>query len=260
MRAPDEQLWALQDRHFEQADAELFRWVTVGAGFAETEDALLAPFLDAGFSPGLEIGCGEGGNLFRLHHHGTWVGVDRSPAKVAFAATQLPAVRFAAADASRLPFGDGAFGAVWVRDLLHHVPAPAHALAEAVRVLAPGGRLTVLEPNGRSPLIQLQTLLVPAERGARRSGAAHIRGLLESLPLENIELRMLQPLPLRRLVLHQKLGLPSLGRIRAIKATLAAIEGGLGRFVPRSRWTYVAVTGQRCGLARGQPRPFESYS
>ena len=35
--------------------------------------------------------------------------------------------------------------------------------------LRPGGRLCLLEPNGRNPLIWLQSRIVPAEAGARAS-------------------------------------------------------------------------------------------
>jgi SAM-dependent methyltransferase len=49
-------------------------------------------------------------------------------------------------DAGDLPFGDGSLGALVLFDVLHHLPAPARFLAEAVRVLRPGGRLVLCEP------------------------------------------------------------------------------------------------------------------
>lgn len=48
-------------------------------------------------------------------------------------------------DARRLPFRDGSVDAVLVVDALHHVPQQTTALAEAARVLAPGGVLVVRE-------------------------------------------------------------------------------------------------------------------
>jgi ubiquinone/menaquinone biosynthesis C-methylase UbiE len=47
------------------------------------------------------------------------------------------------ADAGRLPVGDGRADAVLIVDALHHFPEPRTALAEAVRVLRPGGALVV---------------------------------------------------------------------------------------------------------------------
>jgi SAM-dependent methyltransferase len=49
-------------------------------------------------------------------------------------------------DGLRLPFRDGAFDALAALDFLHHLLQPARFFAEAARVLAPGGRLAVVEP------------------------------------------------------------------------------------------------------------------
>ncbi|UCE86773.1 MAG: class I SAM-dependent methyltransferase [Deltaproteobacteria bacterium] len=235
----------LQRRYFEAADPERFRWTTEAQGFAETEDALLADVLARVVEPCLEIGCGEGNNLVRLLRQGRCFGVDLFPQKLHFAAANLPGARLAVADAAALPFRDGAFRSVFVRDLLHHVPRPPAVLAEAVRLLAPGGALLLLEPNGRNPLVRLQTWLVPAERGARASGAASLAALLEPLPLEDVELRMLEPLPLRRLFLHYRFGMPSLGRVAVARRGIAAAERLLGRVLPASRWSYVAIRARK---------------
>ncbi len=57
------------------------------------------------------------------------------------------AVTLAAAQA--LPFADGAFGRVLSVDALHHFADQAGALAELWRVLAPGGRMVIEEPDIR---------------------------------------------------------------------------------------------------------------
>jgi len=49
--------------------------------------------------------------------------------------------------AEGLPFADGAFARVLVVDALHHFRRQREALVEFVRVLAPGGRLLVSEPD-----------------------------------------------------------------------------------------------------------------
>jgi len=51
-----------------------------------------------------------------------------------------------AADATRLPLRDGSAAALLGLDVLHHLPDPAAFLTEAARVLAPSGRLALVEP------------------------------------------------------------------------------------------------------------------
>ncbi len=50
------------------------------------------------------------------------------------------------ADAQRLPFREGSVSNVFGLDMLHHLAAPMAFLKEAERVLAPGGRLILIEP------------------------------------------------------------------------------------------------------------------
>ena len=52
-------------------------------------------------------------------------------------------IRFARGDAKNLPFPDGRFAAVISNTIIHHIPDPALALAEMVRLVADGGTLFV---------------------------------------------------------------------------------------------------------------------
>ena len=235
----------LQRRYFEAAEVERFRWTTGSAGFAETEDELLSPVLDLIESPCLEIGCGEGNNLVRLGRRARCFGVDLFRRKLHFAARAVPHAVFTVAEATALPFSDAAFGSVFIRDLLHHVPHPADVVAQAVRVLAPGGTLCILEPNGRNPIVLLQTLLVAAEARARESDVDHLTRLLRKLPLGEVRIETRQPLPLRRMALHYRYGVPALGRSAGLRRVLAATESWLGRLLPAERWSYVLVTARR---------------
>ena len=245
MRDSRARIAELQRRYFETAEVERFRWTTRAAGFVETEDELLSPVLDLIESPCLEIGCGEGNNLVRLGRRTRCFGVDLFRRKLHFAAREVPDGTFTVAEASALPFCDGAFRSVFVRDLLHHVQHPANVVAEAVRVLAPGGVLCILEPNGRNPIVRLQTLLVAAEAGAREFDVDHITRLLRDLPLGDVRIETCQPLPLRRMVLHYRYGVPALGRVAGARRVLCATESWLGRLVPAKRWAYVLATARR---------------
>jgi SAM-dependent methyltransferase len=235
----------IQTEYFDFADRERYEWTVAGPGFADTEDELLAPLRPLVEPPLLEMGCGEGNNLHRLAGTGHCVGVDLYQPKVAFARTVVAAANFAAADAAALPFANGTFQTVLIRDLLHHVPHPAAALAEAMRVLRPGGRFVLIEPNGRNPLVNLQSRLVPAERAARDFTTARVDRILHEQPLFDIAVGTAHPLPLRRLVFHYKMGLPSLGRSALARRSLASAERWLARVIPPSHWEHVVATARR---------------
>lgn len=61
------------------------------------------------------------------------------------------------ADATHLPFPDGAFDVAIANHMLYHVPEPAKAIAELQRVLRPGG-LLVAATNGSGHLHQVVAL------------------------------------------------------------------------------------------------------
>ncbi|NLI75210.1 MAG: class I SAM-dependent methyltransferase [Candidatus Riflebacteria bacterium] len=52
------------------------------------------------------------------------------------------------ADGCRLPVRSGRLGGLVLINVLHHLPAPREFFGEAVRCLAPGGRLVMIEPWG----------------------------------------------------------------------------------------------------------------
>jgi SAM-dependent methyltransferase len=86
----------------------------------------------------LDIGCGEGALRAALPAHlaSRVVGLDASATMLG--AHPPPVVQ---ADATALPFAAGVVDAAVAVNLLDHLPNPTVALAEAHRVLAPGGTL-----------------------------------------------------------------------------------------------------------------------
>ena len=71
------------------------------------------------------------------------VGVDLSPVMIALASERHPHLAFREGDAEDLPFDDATFDAVVCNFGLGHFPDAPRAVAECVRVLAPGGRLAL---------------------------------------------------------------------------------------------------------------------
>jgi ubiquinone/menaquinone biosynthesis C-methylase UbiE len=88
-------------------------------------------------TPVLDVGCGEG-ELARYLPDGASVGLDSSEAMLARA--PKPSVP---GDARALPFPAASFGSIALLYVLYHLPDPARALAEARRVLQPGGLVAV---------------------------------------------------------------------------------------------------------------------
>jgi hypothetical protein len=112
-------------------------------------------------------------------------------------------------------------------------------------VLKPGGRLTLIEPNGRNPVIAAMGLSIRAERGMLASTAE--RALQEARGAGFADARLEahhHPLPVSRVLLHYRFGLPGLARFRPVRAVLRAIEGA-ARILPRSVWSYFVVSGKR---------------
>lgn len=98
----------------------------------------------------LDIGTGTGRLLEVLAPRAEeMVGVDASRAMLALARDRIARRRLKASvrlgDMYRLPFEAGGFDTVTLQMVLHYADDPAAALAEAARMVAPGGRLAVVD-------------------------------------------------------------------------------------------------------------------
>ena len=102
--------------------------------------------------PGLSVELGAG--IGRFHEACPWV-VPTDVAQTPWAGS--------AVDAEDLPYAPGAVANLVLIDVLHHLARPARFLDEASRVLAPGGRVVILDPYC-SPLSTLAYRLFHHER------------------------------------------------------------------------------------------------
>jgi 2-polyprenyl-6-hydroxyphenyl methylase/3-demethylubiquinone-9 3-methyltransferase len=158
----------------------------------------------------LDIGCGAGFLTNALAREGHQVtGIDASPASLAVATAHddTRAVRYVSGDALSLPFGDGAFDVVCAMDFLEHVEDPARVVAEASRVLAPGG-LFFFHTFDRNPLAWLVAIKgvewfvrnVPKDMHVLRLFVKprELRAMAAAVDLEVDEVRGSGPDPLTR--------------------------------------------------------------
>ncbi|HEY9039243.1 MAG TPA: methyltransferase domain-containing protein [Roseovarius sp.] len=133
---------ALERREWAKADlAQSYAQV-----FAKAADMVVPTLVEAvRAATGMEIldlCCGHGNVAAGLEAAGAGVtGLDFSPAMLDMARTAVPKARFVEGDAMALPFADASFDAVTIGFGMPHVPDPPCVLAEARRVLRPGGRI-----------------------------------------------------------------------------------------------------------------------
>jgi SAM-dependent methyltransferase len=96
----------------------------------------------------LEIACGAGLDLGSLGDGAERaIGLDGAERPLRVADRRLADranIDLCAGDAAHLPFRDGSFDGIWCIGALHHMPAWRAAVAEAGRVLRPGGTLRFL--------------------------------------------------------------------------------------------------------------------
>lgn len=114
--------------------------------FAKASD-MVVPYLVKAVSakPGtkaLDLCCGHGNVASGLVRAGAQVtGLDFSAAMLDMARATVPDAEFFEGDAMALSFDDASFDAVTIGFGMPHVPDPPRVVAEARRVLRPGGRL-----------------------------------------------------------------------------------------------------------------------
>jgi ubiquinone/menaquinone biosynthesis C-methylase UbiE len=138
----------------------------------------------------LEVGCGTGvltRVLAGLADVEAVVGVDLAPSlldKARELAADLPGVRFEQADARSLPFADETFDVAVFDSTLSHVSQPERALAEAFRVLRPGGCLAAFDGDYATTTVALgdhDPLQVCVD--AMMAGSVNDRRVMRRLPM-----------------------------------------------------------------------------
>jgi arsenite methyltransferase len=139
----------------------------------------------------LELGCGPGfyaRRLAGLFPDLRVIGLDRSAAQLERARARLDEARigtcrFDLGDATALPYPDASVDAVISARLLAAVEDPARVVAEAYRVLRPGGRCFVAEPRSSIraavpiAVMRLAAQVEAARRGRLSTDCDHVEVL-----------------------------------------------------------------------------------
>lgn len=179
----------------------------------------------------LDVGCGPGQraiSLAPLVAHAT--GVDLTPemldlARVLGARSGQGNLSWVEADATALPFDDGAFTLVVSQAALHHAADPAAVLAEMRRVCAPGGHLAVNDltptPAKAAAFDAIEILRDPSH--AHALTIDEFRALGAALGLEEVAIRPRRSeMPIEPVLAASRPPEGFLDRVRALYALDAA--------------------------------------
>ena len=103
----------------------------------------------------LDVGCGNAWSAFAFAQRGFEVsGVDLNAR--AFEPPPHPNLSLQEGSVLQIPFPDASFDLVASYQMLEHVPDPAAGLREMLRVVRPGGTITIVSPNLLSILSSLR--------------------------------------------------------------------------------------------------------
>ena len=158
---------AAAEQNFEAHAAEWDALRSLHVAETEGEGAIVRALGDATIGWLVDIGTGTGRmiELFGGRAESA-LGVDRSPEMLRLARSKLAQANIPhelrQGDMYALPLSGGCADTVIVHQVLHYAQQPAAAIAEAARLLAPGGRLLIVD-------------FAPHEREELRAQNAHAR-------------------------------------------------------------------------------------
>ncbi len=148
----------------------------------------------------LEVGCGTGHWLRLLGDRGLRVaGVDASGNMLTYARERAPGAALAHGRAEHLPWGSQTFERVFCINAFHHFEDKVGFLAEARRVLVPGGQMMTvgLDPHTGTDRWYIYQYFEPVLAIDRRrySSSSQIREWMRALQFSSVRTSEVQHLP-----------------------------------------------------------------
>ncbi|HEV2865430.1 MAG TPA: metalloregulator ArsR/SmtB family transcription factor [Allosphingosinicella sp.] len=172
---------AAAERYFAQHAGDWDALRSLHVAESEVEAAIARALGEAPLGRLIDIGTGTG-RMIELFGPAAdqSLGIDRSPemlrlARVKLAEAGLASAELRQGDMYTLPLASGSAETVIIHQVLHYSQNPAAAVAEAARLLTPGGRLLIVD-------------FAPHEREELRARDAHIRlGFADEAILKYLE-------------------------------------------------------------------------
>lgn len=148
----------------------------------------------------LDVGCGTGDDVralaARVAPGGRVIGIDASAAMIDEARRRDPegTAEFRVGDATRLDLPDDAVDGARAERTLQHLDRPEAAVAEMVRVVRPGGRVVLAEPDWATlvvdpcdPALGRELARSASERVRSGTVGRRLRGMLVAAGLAEVE-------------------------------------------------------------------------
>ncbi|MEO0667960.1 MAG: class I SAM-dependent methyltransferase [Pseudomonadota bacterium] len=159
----------------------------------------------AGLRPGqriLDVGCGMGKFTIPLRERGLDVeAFDLSPRLLEMLSAEDPSIPTICGDVQQIdPAHYGKYDRVVGFFMLHHLYDLTKSFDQFAKLLAPGGRVSFIEPNPNCPLFWIQVTVMPtmswkAEKGIFNLGRRNLTDIMTRSGLKNPEISQYGILP-----------------------------------------------------------------
>jgi ubiquinone/menaquinone biosynthesis C-methylase UbiE len=155
----------------------------------------------------LDIGCGTGSlaisHLAEMAGVNSIAGLDMSDKMISIASGKAAALRldgrvqFLIGDSEHLPFADNSFDVITCCNSFHHYPHQQRAILEMRRVLAPDGRVIIVDGSREDPLgyFIFEVCVARAEKHVHHCAAKRFKMMLNRAGLGDIRQQVVNVCP-----------------------------------------------------------------